>query len=226
MKKTVLAFAVAFLATATMGAQDAHRRGGDRQAPSAEEMIGKRIEMMTKGLNLTEEQQNKVREILTDEMNYEGQMRQMLMKRKKQSEAKIAEVLTDEQKEKQKEMHKRMGMRGPGPQRMAQHQHAEGACPEGAKHECEQGKKECDKAGKHECAEGKMTEECKAAKHDCEKGKKECDKAGKHECKEGKMTEECKAAKHDCDKAGKKAHKQCDGKHADCPNEKKQVKID
>ena len=79
---------------------------------------------------------------------------------------------------------------------------------EGAKHECKEGMKhECKKGEgpKHECKEG-MKPECKEGmKHECKKGE-----GPKHECKEG-MKPECKeGAAKQCDKGAiKKMHNEC-----------------
>ena len=204
MKKVILAL-VAVAACLSANAQGPQMGGGNKMAmPSTEMMVNKQVEDMTKQLSLTEEQQAKVREILTDQINYEKQVRQLLEQNRSKAEEQIQNVLTDEQKTKRAEQFKHPrgmrhggpggpgGMRPEGPNPKTMTGPGPAMMPEGEQ-QCPECEKEGQKAApKHEC-------DMKDGKHSCEAGKKdecpECDKA-----KKGEKHEECA----ECKKAAKK----------------------
>ena len=200
---------MALLAVAGMSAQPQGRgpRPGDM---NPEKMIEHRIAMLDKQLQLTPDQKKAIAAIYTEQA--EQMKAQMQQKRdckeqpkpeemkahheqmkagQAEVDAKVAAVLTAEQKEKYEQLQAEHEKRGP---RGRHHEGKEKAeCGQG--HDCGKEKAECGQP-KHECKDKAAGHKCdkeKAAGHDCGKEKAECGKQG-HECKD-------KAAGHDCGKA-------------------------
>lgn len=230
MKKTIITLVVALFASVAVCAQDNGRtpKPGKDRGPAPEKMVEKRIKQMTRELNLTDEQQAKVREILTDEINYENQVRQMVMKCKKQNAERIDQLLTPEQKAKRDETRKQA--------KKERGKDKADCCDEGkGKPSCDEGKdpaalskaddKKC-QASAQKCQANQQA--CQAEKADCLKADSKACQADKKDCQADKKA--CQAEKKAC-QADKKAcqaeKKDCKGEKADCCQaEKKACKGD
>ncbi|MGM9868861.1 MAG: hypothetical protein ACI30R_04450 [Sodaliphilus sp.] len=252
MKQLVFTLLVALLATTAVSAQHPERKSkpGNYGEMTPEQMVEKRIEKMTRELNLTDEQQAKVREILTDEANYENQVRQMVMKRKKQNAEKIEQLLTPEQKAKRDELHKK-GKGKPtdfdeGKDPAALSKADQKQCQANVK-KCEANMKQCE-ANMQKC-EANM-KQCEANMQKCEANMKQCEanmqkcEANMQKCEanmkqcEANMQKcetnmkQCEAAKKDCCQGDKKeckaeCKKQCEAAKKDCcQGDKKECKAE
>ena len=190
------------LAVAGMNAQPQGRGPRGPQGMDPGKMIEHRVAMLDKQLQLTPDQKKAIAAIYTeqaDQMKAQMQQKRDNKEQPKPEEmkarheemrahqaevdAKVAAVLTAEQKEKYEQLQAEHEKRGPRGHHGAPGRHHEGM----EKAECGQG---------HDCKD-------MAAGHDCGKAKAECGQP-KHECKDMAAGHKCdkeKAAGHDCDKA-------------------------
>ena len=138
MKKMIVSLAMAMMACLAMNAQSADpdprgvrtsnqpEREMQKPKKSAEEIVTMRLNMLTKQLNLTDDQQAKVKEILTDQINEEEQLRQLQKQNREKSEAKMDAVLTIDQKKQYDEIKKHAsGPRGYDMRFGGKHKHAD-----------------------------------------------------------------------------------------------------
>lgn len=107
MKKTFLIAIMAVIATSTVTAQDFEQRG-ERRGPDPEKRIEHQVKRLDKKLNLTDEQQQLLKEYYGEfdkaQMARMEQVRQMEKKDREALDGKIKAILTDEQKAKYDEM--------------------------------------------------------------------------------------------------------------------------
>ena len=115
MKKLILGAIVALMACAQpMNAQE--RRGGPGQM-NPEQMLEFRMNMLDKELDLTEEQEVKIKAIYKEFFGQQSQergSREEMRKRMKELNDKVKAELNEEQKEKFDKMNENMRRRGPG----------------------------------------------------------------------------------------------------------------
>lgn len=215
MKKTIFVIMMALLAVAGMNAQPQGRgHHGPRGGLNPEQMVEYRVAMLDKHLQLTPDQKTAIAAIYTDqaqkmkanmpqrgtekkeqpkpeEMN---KLREQMKAQQAEVDAKIASVLTAEQKAKYEQIQAEHGKRGA----KGRHHDAPRRGHDKKKEQCDQGHECKDKAAGKDCCNQKA--ECGQAKADCGKG---------HECKDKAAAKDCGKAKAECDKA-----------KADCCNKK------
>ena len=172
MKKTFFAIMIALLTVATMSAQPQDHQRGDKHGMNPEKMIEHRVNQLDKALSLTPEQKTAIVAIYTEQhqmMRDEMQQmreakqdkgrpnaeqmqarREAIKANQEATDAKVAALLTDEQKTKFEQIKAKRGERaprgrhgGPGHHKM----HKDDKAPE-AKADCCKGEA---KAEKGEC---------------------------------------------------------------------------
>ena len=200
MKKTIFVIMMVLLAVAGMNAQP-QGRGPRPGGMNPEKMIEHRIAMLDKQLQLTPDQKTAIAAIYNEQAEQmKAEMQQMhdknvqpkpeemkghheqMQARQAEVDAKVAAVLTAEQKEKYEQLQAEHEKRGP---RGRHHEGKEKAeCGQG--HDCGKANAACGQP-KHECKD-------KAAGHDCDKAKADCGKG--HDC--GKEKAECGQPQHEC----------------------------
>ena len=225
MKKTIFVIMMALLAVAGMNAQP-QGRGPRPGNMNPETMIEHRIAMLDKQLQLTPEQKTAIAAIYTEQAEQmKAQMQQKFDKKEQpkpeemkahheqmkasqaEVDAKVAAVLTAEQKEKYEQLQAERGI-----ENIDFNKAFDNILNGGQVHDCGKEKAECGQP-KHECKDKAAGHKCdkeKAAGHDCGKEKAECGQP-KHECKDKAAGHKCdkeKAAGHDCGKAKAECAKQ------------------
>ena len=220
---------MALLAVAGMNAQPQGRGPRGPQGMDPGKMIEHRVAMLDKQLQLTPDQKKAIAAIFNEHMQKMFvQSSQPKPENWKaglaEEDAKVAAVLTAEQKEKYEQLQAERGI-----ENIDFKKAFDNILNGGQGHDCGKEKAECGQP-KHECKDKAAGHKCdkeKAAGHDCGKEKAECGQQG-HECKDKAAGHKCdkeKTAGHDCDKAkaecGKQGH-ECKDKAAGhkCDKEK------
>jgi Spy/CpxP family protein refolding chaperone len=136
IRKTVLIAGLALATTfsiaqapATGDTAKPHRGHGQHQQLTQDQYVSKRLARMNEKLQLSQDQQSKLSDVLKDEWTKQNalrtntsltqeQQRTQMKELRKNERQQIDSILTPEQREKAKEMHKKDGKRGEAKKRM------------------------------------------------------------------------------------------------------------